>query len=208
MSIDEPSYREFHSVEEANEWADTHYAELLDISQEDELYKLILFYTGSWYKSLNQLLRICPPLGTTDFDSLNFDEYEDEKKEIIKINRVLNHYSLPENIIVHRYTHLRYILKMTGRHILRKGCSFSDRAFLSTTLVKDQLKDFARKYRCDCVLRIGLPEGMHGACVNFEENRKHLNEPEFLLPPNTKLKITKIHLFTWPVQIDCVAHIG
>lgn len=198
-------YREFQTAEEAEEWADTHYADLLSMNPEDELYRIISYYTGSWYKCLNELLRVCPPLDSPAFERINFAEREDEKQEILKINSVLNRYSLPENIIVYRYTHLRDLIKMTCKYIPRNGLCFSDKAFVSTTLVKGLLEQFSRENRCTCVLKICLPKGMSGAYVSFKTDKTLLNEQEFLLPPNIKMKITKIHCFTWPIQIDCLA---
>lgn len=198
-------YRKFHTAAEAEKWAGVHYAELLSLSPEDELHKLIFSYTGSWYKCLNRLLRACPPLDSPDFDRINFDKYKDEKQEILKLNNVLNRYSLPENIIVYRFTHLGDVLKMTGKRILRKGLCFSDKAFVSTTLVKELLEQFSRGNRCTCVLKICLPKGMPGAYVSFKEDKTLLNEQEYLLPPNVRMEITKIHCFTWPIQIDCFA---
>ena len=198
-------YREFKTAEEAEDWAGIHYADLLSMNPEDELYYIISTYTGSWYKCLNRLLRICPPLASADFNHVNFCEYEDEKQEILKINSALNRYSLPENIIVHRYTYLRDVIKMTGKCILRKGLCFSDKAFVSTTLVKGLLEQFSRENRCTCVLKICLPKGIPGAYVSFKTDKTRLNEQEFLLPPNIKMKITKVHYLTCPMQIECLA---
>lgn len=198
------NYREFHTEEEAEGWAWDNYADLLSIDTESELYKIISAYTGSWYKSLNELLRACPPIGTPEFNSVNFGVYEENKQALLAINDMLKHYCLKENIIVYRFTHVSCIIKM-AHNMPRKGICFYDKAFVSTTLVKHLLKDFERDNHCTCLLKLFLPKGTPGAYVSFKQDKSLLNEQEFLLPPNIKMKITKAHYLKWPIQIDCTA---
>lgn len=202
---DNALYREFHSAQEAEQWAHRHYGDLLNMDSENELYRLIFSYTGSWYLALNRLLRVCPTFGTPEFDDVDFGEYQKEKQQIIEISQVLNSYTLPENIIVYRFTHITDVIKMLGKHWPQKGKVFSDKAFVSTTLVHDLLKGFAKEYKCTCLLKLFLPKGIQGACVSFKTSKTLLNELEFLLPPNVKMQIQKVHYFKWPIQIDCVA---
>lgn len=199
------AYREFFSADEAEEWAWKYYADFLNMKPESELYQLIFAYTGSWYKGLNRLLRSCPPLGTLEFERLNFGDFVDEKRVILEIYNVLQQYHLPEDIVVYRFTHLRDVIKMVEDPILRKGLHFSDKAFFSTTLVKEMLEPFGREHGCNCVLKLHLPKGLHGAYVSLKSDTSQLDEQEFLLPPNTKIEIIKVHCFTYPVQIDCIA---
>lgn len=198
-------YREFNNDIEAEQWAWEYYSDLLNLNPESEQYKLIFSYTGSWYKVLNHLLRICPEIGSADFDNINFGDYSEEKARIQALNDILISYSLPESIVVYRFTHLSAIRSMTGKHFLREGLYFSDKAFVSTTLVKKDLDLFRKEYNCNCVLKIYLPKDLSGAYVSFKTDKTRLNEQEFLLSPNIQMKIIKIHHFTWPVQIDCVA---
>ncbi len=196
-------YREFTSANDAESWAWQHYADLLSLDPESEKYDLIFSYTGSWYKVLNDLMRICPPIGSDEFDKVDFSEYVEEKEQIIMLNSILHNYALPEPIVVYRFAHLCNIAKMTDVHILRKGLCFSDKAFVSTTLVKNLLVPFGKDHRCSCVLKMYLPQGLPGAYVSFKTDKTCLNEQEILLPPNITFQIAKIHLFTWPMQIDC-----
>lgn len=202
---DNALYREFHSAQEAEQWAHHHYGDLLNMDSENELYRLIFSYTGNWYLALNRLLRACPTFGTLEFDDVDFGEYQEEKQQIIEIFQVLNSYTLPEDIIVHRFTHITDVIRMLGKHWPKKGKVFSDKAFVSTTLVKDLLNGFAKENKCTCLLKISLPKGIHGACVSFKTSKTLLNEQEFLLPTNVKMQIQKVHYFKWPIQIDCVA---
>lgn len=202
---DKAAYREFDSAQEAEQWSHQHYGDLLNMDPESALYRLIFAYTGSWYLVLNRLLRTCPTFGTPEFDTADFGEYEEEKQQIIEISQILNRHTLPENIIAYRFTHITDVIRLLGKHWPQKGKVFSDKAFFSTTLVQDLLIGFAEEHRCTCLLKIFLPKGIHGACVSFKTSKTLLNEQEFLLPPNVKMRIKKVHYFTWPIQIDCIA---
>ena len=206
MSVDNlMDYREFSNADEAEQWAWEHYSDLLSLPPESEQYKLIFSYTGSWYKALNRLMRVCPAVGSEAFDKVDFGDYAEEKAEIVALTSILQNYSLPEPIVVHRFAHLSDIVKMSGARILRKEVHFSDKAFVSTTLIKKLLVPFGKENGCSCVLRLYLPKGLPGAYVSFKADKTLLNEQEFLLPPNVPMEIVKIHYFTWPIQIDCVA---
>lgn len=205
FQIETEIYREFKSAEESETWAWQHYANLLGLPPEDELYKMISSYTGSYYKAYNKLLRTCPPLDSIEFRKINFEDYADLVEEIYKISRTLKNYSLPENITVYRFSHKKDIRKLCGKKIFCVGMEFSDKAFFSTTLVKDKLERFRKENRCDCLLKLYLPQGFPGAYVSFKQDWSCLNEQEFLLPPNVKFRILKIHYFTYPLEIECIA---
>ena len=198
-------YLEFSNADEAEQWAWKHYSDVLSLDSESEQYKLIFSYTGSWYKAINRFMRAYPAVGSEAFDKVDFGDYAEEKGDIIALNSVLQNHSLPEPIVVHRVAHISDIIKMSGVCFLRKGVQFSDKAFVSTTLIKSLLIPFGKENRCSCVLRIYLPKGLPGAYVSFKTDKTRLNEQEFLLPPNILMKIIKMHYFTWPIQIDCVA---
>lgn len=198
-------YREFTSSAEAQEWAFLHYADLLNIDRASEMFYTISTYTGSWYKALNGFLRVLPPYGTDDFAKINYSGYEDHLHDIKVIFGELIRHSLPENIVVFRFTKIRDLLNCSNSRFLHRGSYLSDKAFLSTTLVKDNLKEFSKMHRCTCLLKIFLPKGFPGAYVTFVEDQKLLNEQEFLLPPNVTFEITKIHLLSFPVLIECKA---
>lgn len=205
MSLNQEKYREFYSCEEAEAWAMEHYAKLMTLSPENQVYKTISYYTGSEYKILNELLRIMPPCGTLEFDKIDLREYQEECEEIHLIADTLNEFALPESIVTFRFTHIKDIRKLCGKAIPRRGMVFADKAFLSTTLLKEQLVDFGKQNRCNCILKLFLPKGLHGAYVSFKDERDCLNEQEFLLPPNIKFEIISIRWFTFPAVIECVA---
>lgn len=203
--FDSHIYREFQSSEEAEQWALEHYADLLKLNPESDLYKTIFSYTGSWFSVLNRLLRSCPPINSEDFSRIDFSEYADEIDAINTINDTLHRYSLPENTVAYRFTHRSDITGLCRTRILRKGLKFADKAFLSTTLVRKLLEPFGKEHRCNCVLKLYLPKGLPGAYVSFKTDKTRLNEQEFLLPPNVRFQIIKIHAFTFPTIIECKA---
>ena len=205
LSFSPQTYREFKSKEESEIWAWKHYSDLLNLSSEDALYKIISSYTGSYYKAYNQLLRLCPPLNSDKFKRIDFEDRIDDVEEIYKIDYALHSYSLPENIIVYRFTHKKDVRKLCGKIFFGAGTVFSDRAFFSTTLVRDMMNEFRKQHHCDCILKLYLPQGFPGAYVSFKEEWSRLDEQEFLLPPNTRFRILKIHHFTYPLEIECIA---
>lgn len=198
-------YREFHSCVEAEEWAMEHYAKLMTLSPESQVYKTISYYTGSEYKILNELLRIMPPCGTPAFDKIDPGEYQEECEEIHLIADTLSEFALPESIVTFRFTHNKGIRKLCGKAIPRRGMVFADKAFLSTTLLRDQLVEFGKETHCNCILKMFLPKGLPGAYVSFKDERSCLNEQEFLLPPNVRFEITKVHRLSFPMMIECIA---
>ena len=199
------NYRVFNEAVTAEQWAWKHYGDILNLDPESDLYNLIFSYTGSWYKVLNRLMRILPAIDSEDYETIDFKDYVEEREAIVFLNSILCSYSLPEPIVVYRFAHFSDIVKMSGHHVLWKDVCFTDKAFVSTTLVKDLLISFGKENGCSCILKIYLPQGMVGAYVSLKTENTLLDEQEFLLPPNITFKIIKVHYFTWPIQIDCVA---
>jgi len=62
---------------------------------------------------------------------------------------------------------------------------------MSTTLVLGLLKEFAKKHRYNCVLKLYLPKGTKEAYIRF--NNSILNEHEFLIPPNLTFRLIMKH---------------
>lgn len=196
-------YREFNTPEEVQNWIVEHYPDILNIDPKSHLYKIIFFYTGNSYKILNHLLRVCPPIGSLEYKKIDFDDYTEEANEISIINDFLYSHTLIENIVAYRFTHLSVVKKLCNSKFLHKGLCFSDKAFFSTTLVRELLGDFSKDHRCSCVLKLYLQKGIHGAYVSLKSDQTQLNEQEFLLPPNTKFEIIKVHYFKYPMLIEC-----
>jgi len=59
-------------------------------------------------------------------------------------------------------------------------------------LVPSLLKEFAKKHKYNCILKLYLPKGTKGAYIRF--SNCVLNECEFLLPPNSKFILVRKHI--------------
>ncbi len=199
------SYFEFKRTEEVEEWARKYYADLLDSPREDELHKLISGYTGNCYKYYNKLLRYYMPVESDTFRQIDTADTRRDVMEIEKIIEVLCKYSLPENIIAYRFTRKKDIISLCSGNRICIGTEFSDKAFFSTTLIRKLLNTFMWENHCNCLLKLYLPKGLPGAYVSIDKEWSCLNEQEFLLPPNIKFKIQKIHRFRFPFTIECIA---
>lgn len=198
-------YREFRDEAEVEDWAWEHYGDLLRMSPKSKLYEDIFAYTGSLFTSVNSLMRAAPPYGAPEFSKYDPGDFQFAYEVIPGIADALDRYETPENIVAYRFIRLKAMKRLCGTMWLRSGLVFSDKAFLSTTLLREKLMQFWKDHRCDCVLKLYLPKGAHGAYVSFKDKRDLLREYEFLLPPNLKFKIVKVRAFTYPVMIECVA---
>jgi len=195
-------YREFHTYQEASEWGMSNYGKWLllinnnniSMKEEDVAY-LLSTYTGSMNIIYNQFLR-----GYGDFDESEIAEYT---RDINIIEKAICQYELNENIIVHRYIHKKLLLYLFESKKPKVGELFTDKGFVSTTLVKSLLKDFAKMHHYNCILKLYLPKGTKGVYINFEFSM--LNEEEFLLPPNMKFRLVKKYL-NWDLKYiyECI----
>lgn len=180
-------FRVFQTGEEAEKWGWEHYTELLSGKSKEEVRHLLYTYTGSWYKFYNKILRQ---------DMLQnperFPEYEQEIRQVPVIARELNRHSLPENIVVYRYVSFQYLKLCGGKTIPTKGMRFTDKAFVSTGLVKANLRKFAIEHCCPVLLEIKLPKGTPGVYVSFHEPGDCLDEQEFLLPPGCTFEVERV----------------
>jgi len=104
--------------------------------------------------------------------------------EISKIN-------LKENIIVWRYTHKKLFKLIFENHKIKVGYTFTDKAFIDTTLVADLLNSFAFDHKYNCLLKLYLPKGTKGTYVDFYDKYSILNECEFLLLINKAFMLKK-----------------
>lgn len=117
---------------------------------------------------------------------------------IAMLEKGLASYSLPENITVYRYTKRKWFKLFFINRKAKKGAEFSDKAFISTTLVSDSLRSFAKEHQYDCLLKLHLPQGTNGVYVEFDKDFSCLKENEFVLPPNLTFTVVKhsLHWFT------------
>lgn len=199
------TYLEFKNANESEMWARTYYSSVISLDPDEQPGKTLYEYTGALYKATNRLMRNSPPIYSTYYINAEFNDDKELIDSTITLNNLLNSYSLPENIIVFRYTHKSLIKALSHKHILRKGISFTDKAFVSTTLCKELLGEFKEKYSCNCLLKIKLHKGFQGAFVSMDRINTLLNEQEFLLPPCTTFVIDEVYHLTNPLVIECTA---
>lgn len=201
-------YKEFQTSDEADVWALANYADILTPSEDNPAYMSVFYYTGSMSRKWNSVLRRHPSIESGEFEKSAAGEFCSDGEQICRIkevNTVLRQHTIPENVVVYRYTHKKVLKQLCFPKKIKRLVHFSDKGFFSTTLVKELLVDFADKHDCNCLLKIYLPAGLQGAYVSLKNSLSKLNEQEILLPPNTEFEIVKIHRFTRPLMVECKA---
>lgn len=187
-------YREFHSIEEVEQWAQIHYPDIYgDQRLVNPDFKILTYYSGSCYKLYNNVLRF------------GWKYSEDTMHEVRQLIDILDKYTIPESVVAYRYTHKRDMKWLSGGKRLHPGMRFADKGFFSTSLVKSSLEDFRKKYKRNCILKLYLPKGIHGTYISLKGTCSVLNEQELLLQRGTEFEIIKIHYFSWPMIIECRA---
>lgn len=198
-------YKEFESADEGNAWGLLHFSDVLT-PENNPAYESVFFYTGSMSRKWNNVLRRHPSIESGEFEASvkgEFAEDGEQVRRIKEVNAVLIQHSIPENIIVYRYTNKKLIKKLCASRMLKCGMRFTDKGFFSTTLVSHLLIDFAKKHSCDCLLKICVPRGTRGAYVSIKNSMSTLDEQEVLFAPNLRLEIVKVNHLTFPLLIEC-----
>ena len=122
-------YKEFLCAKDAEEWAHTHYSDVLALPKDSFAYQSVLYYTGSMSRQWNKVLRLCPSIedGGLEKYAAGYFASEGEQLRMIKeVNRFLREHSVPENIVVYRYTHRKVLKHLRSAGILRKGMIFTE----------------------------------------------------------------------------------
>jgi len=183
-------FKEFTTEEEAKSWAKENYGQWLNDIQITEysytsknINDLLYGYTGNTYQIYNPMLR-----GWGKYDNEEIMEYT---QKINIINNEISKINLKEDIVVWRYTHKKLFKLLFENHKIKVGHTFTDKAFMDTTLVADLLHRFAFNHKYNCLLKLYLPKGTKGAYVDFYDEYSKLNECEFLLPTNTTFILKK-----------------
>lgn len=191
---DHSLFREFQSAEDAEKWASIHFESLYDktfMSGGD--FDLLAYYSGGYHKVYNYQLRFG-------------EEFDDETtQEISRLTNILTNHVLPENVIAYRHTETGVIKKMCGETHLCPGMRFSDKAFLSTTLLPPSVSTPKLEHHCNCVLKLYLPKGLNAVYISLKNTGSVLSEQELLLNRNILFEIEKIHRFRYPLLIECKA---
>ena len=206
--VEYTQYKEFLCAKDAEEWAHTHFSDVLALPKDSFTYQSVLYYIGSMSRKWNRTLRRCPSIESGDFEKYASSDYASDGEHIGRIkevNRFIRQHNIPEDIVVYRYTHRKVLKQLCSAAILRKGMIFAEKGFCSTTLVKDALQKFSEQHECDCVLKIYLPKRLPGAYASLDSPHSVLREYEMLLPPNIQFEIVKVHTFSRPLLVECRA---
>lgn len=195
------NFLEFHSSEVADEWAISNYGQWIERIRcgKDDLNKnsigyLLYIYSGNMNVVYNNLLR--------GFEDFSYDEKTRYSKQIGILVEEINKHELPEDIVVYRYTHKRLFKYLFKDLKVKVGNMFTDKGFMSTTLVPELLREFAKSHRYNCLLKLYLPKGTKGVYLRF--HKRVLNEQEILLPPNSKFKLLKKYFsFKYGIVYEC-----
>lgn len=200
--INKKSFREFQNELEASEWALKYYERWIREIQIDKgnldpnsIAYLLYVYSGNMNVVYNNFLR-----GVSEYTKSEIEEYT---KGIDTIKKEISKFELQENIVVYRYTHTKLFRFLFENFKTKKGKQFTDKGFMSTTLVPELLKSFAKNHRYNCVLKLYLPKGTKGVYIKFDESI--LNEQEFLLPPNSTFTLLKRRFsFKYGMVYECI----
>ena len=174
-------YREFYLKEDIDNWVINNYGEWINILNKEkynykagntDLADLLYCYGGNNYITYNNILR--------GFEEYSENERKENLKEIDIINKSISKFKLNDEIVVWRFTHKDFFETLFEDFKVKKENTFTEKAFMSTTLIPSLLLEFAKKNKYNCLLKLYLPRGTKGAYLKF--NNTLLNEEEFLLP--------------------------
>lgn len=176
------NFTEFHNEQEASKWPIDYFGSWMNdiqVNNKSNIAKLLYGYTGNMNHLYNQLLR-----GLGEFDKSEVNKYN---KEIDLIEKEVSQFELHDNIVIYRYTYKNFFRSLFELSNMQTGRILIEKGFMSTTLLPDLMRDFAKSRNYNCILKLYLPKGTKGAYVSFGEYK--LNEYEFLLPPNATFKL-------------------
>lgn len=188
--LNQQSYKKFKTEDDAKKWAKENYEHWLEKIQitkysylSENVNDLLYGYSGNMDRIYNQMLR-----GKKKYNKKETEKYT---QHINIINNTISKLQLKENIQVWRWTDKKEFKLLFKSNNIKKGDTFIDRAFMSTTLVVDLLENFAKERKYDCLLKLYLPKGTKGAYIDFYSKQSILNECEFLLPIGTSFVLKR-----------------
>ena len=186
------NFKVFSSSDEAEIWAKKYYREWIAVSRhgvthcENSVHNLFFALTGNMHEIYNNVLRFLNR-GLKIYGTPDTNGY---LCEIVSMSDEISKHRVPENITVFRYTRKRHFCELFDSKEPQVGDIGTDPSFVSTTLVRDLLKEFALQHRYNCLLKIYVPKGSAGIYINWGD-LSTLNEQEILFPPNTTFKIIR-----------------
>lgn len=171
-------YKKFFFECTADKWLNLYRSEFPQKANTDETFwKALSIYTGSGNGPINQHLRCQNPIYKSDY------LYPYLQSLLAR----LPEYHIPDNIVVYRFINSKHLKKMCPAWPPHKGMIISDKAFLSTTLLRHGVDSYKKGRGLDVTLIISIPCGTAGTYVGYAATSLH--EFEILLPPEVKLHI-------------------
>lgn len=207
IEFENKRYTEFNKSKEAENWAKKHYQKIINTKNITNI-KTVLFYTGSNARKWNQVMRRSPSIEDEKFIERAKEEFAADGEQLSYIKclyQITKTNEIPENIILYRYTKKEHIKSLCKNKKIKENKIYQDKAFTSTTLVKNNLIQFAKEHEYDCLLRIYTPKGAKGIYSTIKKKIQKLDEQEVILKPLTKFEIIKIHKNTKPLLIEVKA---
>lgn len=170
--INKSDFTEFLNEDEIDEWAKENYGCWIEEYSKDDLSIPIKQYCGYLYKKINYCLRF--GLNNTSGNYINL---------IKRLNKILiDAPRLNKNIISYRKVDDVFIEELIKCN--KKGFSFEEKGFMSTTLLKDEINNLS--IGGNNVLKIYVRQGTIGAYVTPIVAQK---EYEYLLRPGMYLTL-------------------
>lgn len=200
-SINKDLYKVFDS-KLALKWGKEYYGEwLLEMqnqknSPQTPTEKFFRGYTQGIHYMFNRVLR-----NDCDIDTYCEDSTLEPEMFYGAINEIMEH-PVPDGIVVYRYLNKYLYEEMhdwCGQRYWKKGDIIFDKAFLSTTLTPETVRERDYVSNAKKILKIYVPKGT--PCVYVELLAK-MKENEVLFAPKTKLKILSAPLFSR--LIECI----
>lgn len=100
--VEHTQYREFLCAKDAEEWAHTHFSDVLNLPKHSFTYQSALYYIGSMSRKWNRTLQRCPSIESGDFEKIASSDYAGDGEHINRIkevNRFVRQHSIPEDIV-------------------------------------------------------------------------------------------------------------
>lgn len=172
-------YKKFDSTDQVDEWYHL-YNDFFpsDNNKDTDFLNALNCYTGNANTPINRYLRSNMNIQELDYI---YDIYQE-------ISVKFANYQIPDNVVVYRYISNSLLKFMCPSYPPRKGMILQDKGFMSTTLIKNSIRDFrSSHYGLNILLEISIPAGTNGIYVGHLEST--LPEYEIILAPNTKLRI-------------------
>lgn len=174
------NYTEFKDSTAAEEWLKKYEDSFPNINNaEIEFLKAMNLYTG-----------LSAPINSALVNPDKSDIVPELSEKAKLLSSGLRDYCIPENIVLYRFAHKHRI-----KRILNSNNIMTFDSIISTTLLPNEMHQFAKSHYCDALLKIYVPAGTPGTYTYLSQfvdpDCPRLQEYEFIFPKGTSAKILK-----------------